>query len=154
MLKAPTRNERQIQPVMFASAEITFDVPFHDVDMMHIVWHGHYYKYFELARTALFRKFNCDGPRLYELGYVLPIVESQCRYLSPLTYGMQVQATATLSEMEYRVKIHYALQEVSSGKRLARGSTTQVAVKREPYELCFMIPKVITTLFREEPCGS
>ena len=139
---------------MSSSADITFEVPFHDVDMMHIVWHGHYYKYFELARTALFRKFNCDGPRLYGLGYTLPIVESQCRYISALTYGMQVKATATLSEIEYRIKINYALRESPSDKRLATGSTTQVAVKREPYELCFMIPKVITTLFREEPCGS
>jgi len=71
------------------SAEILLEVPFHDVDMMGVVWHGHYYKYFELARTALFRKFQCDTNDLLVLGMVLPVIESRCRYLSPLTYGMR-----------------------------------------------------------------
>ncbi len=135
-------------------ADITFEVPFHDVDMMHVVWHGHYYKYFELARTALFRQVNCDGPHLYELGYVLPVVDSHCRYILPLQYGMQVRAIATLAEVEYRIKIHYLLEDPTTGQRLARGSTTQVAVKREPYELCYMIPDTIRSFFQEPSCGS
>ena len=28
-------------------------VPFFDLDPMQVVWHGHYYKYMELARTEL-----------------------------------------------------------------------------------------------------
>ena len=31
---------------------VEHEVPFHDVDMTLRVWHGHYYKYLELARTA------------------------------------------------------------------------------------------------------
>ena len=27
-------------------------MPFHDVDALHVVWHGHYYKYLELAREV------------------------------------------------------------------------------------------------------
>jgi acyl-CoA thioester hydrolase len=30
---------------------VELDVPFHDVDLQRVVWHGHYYKYFEVART-------------------------------------------------------------------------------------------------------
>ncbi len=33
------------------TAEVTFDIPFHDVDLMGIVWHGHYAKYLEVARA-------------------------------------------------------------------------------------------------------
>ncbi len=136
------------------SAEIDFEVPFHDVDMMGVVWHGHYYKYFELARTALFRKCQCDGPDLFQLGYMLPVVDSHCRYTAPLQYGMHVQATATLAEIKYRVKINYVLRDKQSGRRLAKGSTIQVAVKRESFELCYMIPQAITVLFEEVLCGS
>ena len=32
---------------------VNIDVPFFDVDMMDVVWHGHYIKYFEVARCAL-----------------------------------------------------------------------------------------------------
>ena len=35
------------------AAEIEFDVAFHDVDMVGVVWHGHYLRYFENARWAL-----------------------------------------------------------------------------------------------------
>ena len=33
-------------------AEIELLVPFFDVDMMEVVWHGHYVKYFEEARCS------------------------------------------------------------------------------------------------------
>jgi acyl-CoA thioester hydrolase len=142
------------EPVMTPCAEVCFEVPFHDVDMMGVVWHGHYYKYFELARTALFRQFDCDGPRLYDLGYLLPVVDSHCRYLAPLTYGLGVRATATLVEIKYRIKITYLLSHASTGVRLARGSTIQVAVKRDDFELCYVIPNTISACFEGRPCGS
>ncbi len=135
-------------------AEVCFEVPFHDVDMMGVVWHGHYYKYFELARTALFRQFDCDSPRLHGLGYMLPVIDSHCRYIAPLTYGLSVRATATLLEIEYRIKVSYLLSNASTGERLARGSTIQVAVKREDFELCYAIPNAISACFQGEPCGS
>ena len=37
-------------------------VPFFDVDSMHIVWHGHYVKYLEVARCALLDRLG--GRRL------------------------------------------------------------------------------------------
>ena len=39
-------------------AEIEMVVPFFDVDMMEVVWHGHYVKYFEEARCALLDKLG------------------------------------------------------------------------------------------------
>jgi acyl-CoA thioester hydrolase len=35
---------------------VDLEIPFHDVDMMQVVWHGHYAKYFEIARCALLEK--------------------------------------------------------------------------------------------------
>ena len=50
-----------IKSIHHASVEIT--VPFHDVDMMEVVWHGHYTKYFEVARKiakAQMKAFDTD----------------------------------------------------------------------------------------------
>ena len=33
--------------------DVEMQVPFFDVDMLEIVWHGHYVKYLEVARCAL-----------------------------------------------------------------------------------------------------
>ena len=46
-------------------AEIELVVPFFDVDMMEVVWHGHYVKYFEEARCALLDKL---GHRVFAPG--------------------------------------------------------------------------------------
>ncbi|MGS0467376.1 hypothetical protein ACU8V3_09605 [Cobetia marina] len=35
------------------SATVEMEVPFHDVDMMEVAWHGHYVRYLEIARCKL-----------------------------------------------------------------------------------------------------
>jgi acyl-CoA thioester hydrolase len=39
-------------------AEVEMLVPFFDVDSMDVVWHGHYVKYFEVARCALLERIG------------------------------------------------------------------------------------------------
>jgi acyl-CoA thioester hydrolase len=138
---------------MTLSAEILFEVPFHDVDMMGVVWHGHYYKYFELARTELFRKFHCDADELRAMGLVLPVIESHCRHLAPLTYGMRVRARASLVETEFRLGVEYLLTEEPGAKRLAKGRTLQAVVRQADTRLLFPVPTQITNLFPKESCA-
>ena len=56
------------------TASVDVEVPFHDVDAMQVAWHGHYVKYFELARCALLRRFDYDCPQMQTSGYLWPIV--------------------------------------------------------------------------------
>ena len=138
---------------MNPSTEILFKVPFHDVDMMGVAWHGHYFKYFELARTELFRKFHCDAEELRAMGLVLPVIESHCRYLAPLTYGMHVRAKASLVETEFRLSVDYLLAEEPSAKRLAEGCTIQGVARRADMRLLFPVPTQIINLFPKESCA-
>jgi acyl-CoA thioester hydrolase len=110
------------------SARVLLEVPFHDVDALEVVWHGHYYKYFEIARTALLRSLHYDVEEQRNDGCVWPIVESSCRYLRPLRYGMKIHVTSVLREYEYRLVIDYVITDAESGERLTTGRTTQVAV--------------------------
>ncbi len=59
----PYWGERRGMPRLHETS-IEFEVPFHDVDALRVVWHGHYYKYLELARTALFRSSGLDDDAL------------------------------------------------------------------------------------------
>ena len=63
---------------------IEHEVPFHDVDLTRRVWHGHYYKYLELARTALFRTIGLDDEALIPRQFSLYVIETHCRYVFPL----------------------------------------------------------------------
>jgi acyl-CoA thioester hydrolase len=104
---------------------VPHEIPFHDVDSLGIVWHGHYYKYFELARTALYRSLNFDVDDMGRLGFSFPVIESQCRYSEALRYGQAIDISARFCKWEYYILIEYRINETGSGKRAAYGHTKQ-----------------------------
>jgi acyl-CoA thioester hydrolase len=103
--------------------EIDLEVPFHDVDALHVVWHGHYYKYFELARTALFRSRQLDVPDMVQLGYKLVVIESKCRHTYPLRYGDTFRVSAWFKEIEYRLHVAFEVHNLTAQRRAAKGHT-------------------------------
>jgi len=110
---------------------VELEVPFHDVDGAHIVWHGHYLKYFEIARTALFRAFDLDVADVVGLGLRMVIVESRCRHHLPLRYGDRFRVEARFALIEPYLKIHFDLYRQSDERRAARGYTSAVLTDAE-----------------------
>ena len=99
------------------------EVPFHDVDAMHVVWHGHYLKYFELARTALFRARRLDAPDIVGMGYRLVVIESKCRHSLPLRYGERMRIDAWFKDVTNRLHVAYEITNLNQQRRCARGHT-------------------------------
>ncbi len=123
-------------------AEVTLQVPFFDTDMLGVVWHGHYVKYFEIARCALLESIGYDYRTMKATGYVWPVVDLQIRYLAPARFGQTLQVAARMLEYEYRLKLAYEIRD-GDYKRLARGLTVQVAVAVDSGEMCFGAPPVL-----------
>ncbi len=124
------------------SVSIELTVPFHDVDILHVVWHGHYYKYLELARTELMRTHRLDVPDLMELGFHFLIVESQCRYMRPLRYGERVRVSARFGDVDHRIVVVYDVHSVTHQRRAARARTVLVTTKPDG-ELILETPDAI-----------
>ncbi len=125
------------------SAAVDVEVAFHDVDAMNVVWHGHYVKYFELARCALLRRFDYDYPQMLASGYLWPIVDCRLKYVRSALYGQRLRVEATLLEYENRIKIGYEIRDAATGERLTKGSTIQVAINAATRELQFVSPTII-----------
>jgi acyl-CoA thioester hydrolase len=123
---------------------VTIEVPFHDVDAMDVAWHGHYVKYFEIARCALLRTFNYDYPEMKASGYLWPVVECHLKYVRPARYGQRLNVKATLLEYENRIKIGYEITD-GAGERITKGHTTQLAIDAVTHELQFVSPPVVFT---------
>jgi len=121
-------------------ADVTLEVPFHDVGSMGIVWHGHYLKYFEIARTALMRRAGMDLAEMQASGCVWPVVTCDVKYVRPLRYGQKVRVVATLEDYDCRLRISYAIFDLESGERLTRGSTTQFPIDAVTGETRFETP--------------
>jgi len=131
-------------------AEVEIQVPFHDVDGMHVVWHGHYYKYFEVARTKLLQSIDYDVHEMKASGYSWPIVETNCKYVRPILYDQLIQVSAKIQEYENRLKIIYRISDAKTDEKLATGHTTQVVVDMKNNEMCFVSPKFL--LKKVEEC--
>ncbi|WP_051304900.1 acyl-CoA thioesterase [Chitinilyticum litopenaei] len=116
---------------------------FHDIDPMDIVWHGHYVKYFELARSALLGSFGYDYPGMRESGYAWPVIDLAIRYSRPTAFGQRLRVSATIVEWENRLKIAYRIHDAATGALLTKATTTQVAVSIATREMCFVSPDVL-----------
>lgn len=122
--------------------EIELVVPFFDVDMMEVVWHGHYVKYFEEARCALLDKLGHNYRQMRDAGYAWPIIDLQVRYIRGAQFGQRIRVRADLVEWENRLKINYLITDVATGERMTRGSSVQVAVEIATREMLLASPKV------------
>lgn len=113
---------------LVAEAEVELEVPFHDVDMLRLVWHGHYFKYFEIARTQLLRDKGLSGEQLVQTGFMFVVIESKCRYPAPLRFGQRFVVGAKLADVDYRVKIDYEIWNATENRRAAYGHTVLATV--------------------------
>lgn len=125
------------------SKEVDIEVPFHDADMMYVAWHGHYLKYFEIARCALLDTFAYNYTDMVASGYAWPIIEAHLRYPGSALFGQKIRVKATLTEWENRLRIEYLVSDAASGKRLTTGYTIQVAVDIGTREMLFASPGVL-----------
>jgi acyl-CoA thioester hydrolase len=129
---------------MKLEAETIIEVPFHDVDMMEIVWHGCYVKYFEVARCVLLEQIDYSYQSMRESGYSWPVIDLHLRYPQPAKFGQKLRVKAKLVEWENCLKIKYLIEDAKTGKRLTKGHSIQVAVNIKTQKLCLASPKVLT----------
>lgn len=122
-------------------AEIT--VPFHDIDLMEVAWHGHYSKYFEIARCAVLKVIHYDYGEMSNSGYMWPIVDSRTRFVSPAVYDDKILVAAIIIEWELRLVIKYFVIHLGSSKLLTKGQTVQVPLDAKTNTLCFGCPDVL-----------
>ena len=122
------------------------EIPFFDVDSMQIVWHGNYLKYFELARTALFKTMGLTPNTIQTMPYKWVVIESKCRHPSALKYGDVVVVEAQLIDVEYRIKVSYKIRNKADGKVAAKGYTVLATLDSKNNMLIETPPEVLALL--------
>ena len=125
------------------TTEVELTVPFHDVDMMGVVWHGNYFRYFEIVREALLAQFDYGYRQMKDSGYVWPVVETRVKYRDVLTFEQRIRVRATVEEYENRLRIGYQIFDAATGKRTTTGYTIQVAVEAQTKSLCYVSPDIL-----------
>ena len=127
------------------------EVPFFDVDAMHIVWHGNYVKYLETARCAFLSSIGYDYNEMGRQGYSWPIVQMNLKYIRPARFGQRIRVDMAIVEIESCLRIDYTIRDAQSGETLTRAATTQAAVSMETGEMQFQTPESWLNAVRRHP---
>lgn len=128
---------------VYLSAQTELCIPFYDADMMHIVWHGNYIKYFEDARCALLDKLGFNYIEMSKTEFIWPIIDIRVKFVKPARFQDKVRISANLVEFQNCLKIEYCIESLRDGSILTRGYTVQAAVNRESNEMQFTSPQVL-----------
>jgi acyl-CoA thioester hydrolase len=139
---------RRQESAIVLESEVEVRVPFQDSDPMGVTWHGNYFRYLELARSALLGKIGYNYREMLASGYLWPIVEARIKYIKPTTFGQCLRVKATLEEYENRLKIAYSITDSGSGERVTTAFTIQAAVLKERGEMCLSSPQVLVDKVR------
>lgn len=125
------------------SVEVEMTIPFHDVDMMEIVWHGHYVRYLEIARCELLDRIDYNYLQMRESGFAWPVIDMRLRYAQPMRFTQRIAIEARLTEWEHRLKVDYTIRDAASRQRLTRAWSVQVAVDMATREMCLGSPQLL-----------
>lgn len=114
-------------------SEITVRVRYAETDQMGMVYHGHYYIYFEIGRVELMRARGVAYKEMEERDdtYIV-VAESHCRHLRPARYDDLLRIRTRVAESRRRtIRFAYELLNDATGELLATGETLHVICNRE-----------------------
>ena len=107
--------------------ETTIQVRFYEVDAYGVAWNGHYVGWFEVGRNELTEKFGMGPLQLKEKNLLAPVVELNCEYKLPATFGEPLLIQTTMERTEVaKLIFHYRVLSQKNGKVLTTGFTTHV----------------------------
>jgi acyl-CoA thioester hydrolase len=76
-------------------------------------------------------------------GYAWPIIDLHLRYVKAARFAEVLHVEARLREWEHRLRIDYHVTDGTSGLRVCKGTSIQVAVDLKTKEMCLRSPDII-----------
>jgi acyl-CoA thioester hydrolase len=114
----------------------TLKVRYAETDQMGIVHHSNYYVYFEAAREDFIRGSGMKYVDIEAAGIMMPLLETQCKYLEGAKYADELVIETSLEELTpVKVVLQYSVLRLSDGKALAKGRTVQAFVDKDSFKL-------------------
>lgn len=103
-----------------------------ETDQMGIIYHPNYYIYFEMGRTEFLREaVGMSYKEMEELGVMLPLTETHCKYKIPARYDDELMVKTTVKEITVvRITFSYQLLRTMDGVILAEGETVHAFTNR------------------------
>ena len=105
-----------------------------DTDMMGVIYHANYLKYFELGRTGLIEDIGYRYVDMENTGYYAPVYDIQITYKNPLRYGDR-GFVKTWVDYSDGIKTIYAYSIVNGDEEVcAVGTSTHIIVRKDNFK--------------------
>ena len=128
------------------SVTIESDVRFSDIDVLHMIWHGHYIQYLEMAREAFGKKYGLSYQDMAKAEIVTPIVEMQLFYHSPGRLGDRLEITVHLIiQPAAKLEFYYEIKRANTDTLLVEARTVQ-AFTSTAGEMIITMPPLLSAL--------
>ncbi len=105
-----------------------------DTDMMGVIYHANYLKWFELGRTQFIEDLGYHYLDMEKAGYYAPVYKAEVTYKKVVRYGERVFVKTWVEENQ-GLKTIYGYQIVNDqGDICAEGSTTHILVRKDNFK--------------------
>lgn len=128
---------------MISETQIT--VRYAETDQMGIVHHSVYPIWYEAARTEAIKKIGITYSALEKNGIMTPLVELNCKYISPAKYEDILTIKVEISKLTpARIVFHYEVFKQGEEKPINIGNTVHAWVGRDlkPINLRKQFPEI------------
>lgn len=76
-------------------------------DQMGMVYHGNYAQFYEIGRTEALRSLGLTYKSMETMGFMMPVVEMNTKFLRPALYDDIITVMITLKEIPHNHKITF-----------------------------------------------
>ena len=111
-------------------------VRYAETDAMKVVHHANYYIYFESAREDFIEQFGIRYKDMEDMGVMMPLVETQCKYIDAAKYGDDLIIETEYDEITpIKVGLKYTVKREEDNKLIATGKTLQTFVDSTTFRI-------------------
>ena len=104
-----------------------YRVKFFDTDVMGVVHHSNYIRWFETGRVEFLRKLGIDLNEMMDDGILFPIVEVGAKFHAPARFDDELEIETTAEALtKAKMKFNYVVRRRGVEKILAEGTSTNV----------------------------
>lgn len=123
-----------------------------DTDAAGVVWHGHFFRWFESTEEEMYRALGQPRQALLEqLGIMMPRVDVHARFRSPARPDERLVIGISLSELtERRIGYTFEVREHGTDRFIAEGGYRLAVVKTATFT-SVPVPEPLAALLRRIP---
>lgn len=113
------------------TAETQIRVRYAETDQMGYVYYGHYAMYYEVARVEAMRQMGFSYRKLEEMGIMMPVLDSNIKYLKPAHYDELLTIKVIIPVMP-TAKMNFTYEITNEkGELINQGETTLAFINME-----------------------